>query len=278
MNDVSEFYFEKVKNKVFADRGFDLNQYSQAYVKRRLNARLMARSLAVNNYRSYLKVLETDPSEYSKLFSAFSINTTEFFRDSSVWEKLKKEYFPATILEKSKSPGRMIKVWSCGCSSGEEPYTIAILFKELRPFTPSLNILATDIDKDAIDQAEKGIYLEFSIKNVLPNYQKKYFSSSEAGPTKKSFTFALSEEIKQMVQFRIHNFIVDPPPLSLDFIFCRNVTIYLSARTKETLMEKFYQILSADGFLVIGKCELIFNCEKYHFYPVDLKEHIYRKR
>jgi len=272
--------FERIKRRVFTDKGFDLNQYSQEYVKRRINARIMALGMEKDSWSSYVKLLESNPDEYTYLFDAFSINVTEFFRDITPWKVMSEKFFPELINEKKRYKPQSLRIWSAACSSGEEPYSIAIILKEILPPNFILSIIATDIDPDALERARKGFYGAASVKNVEkmnPEWFRKYFT--DAPPERSGEPrYRISESIRKMVFFKKHNFLADTPLIQIDVIFCRNATIYLTPEVKGRLMDVFFKSLVNNGILVIGKSEIIFmEKSKPYFYPIDAMEHIYRK-
>ncbi|OGS03765.1 MAG: hypothetical protein A2339_07775 [Elusimicrobia bacterium RIFOXYB12_FULL_50_12] len=275
--------FDKLKKKIFEDRGFDFNQYGQEYVKRRLNVRIMALGIARDDWQGYLKVIEKEQeAEYLKLFDAFSVNVTEFFRDATAWKALREKYLPMMIAEKLKVKPSHLRIWSAACSSGEEPYSVAMLMKEILPRGLTLSITATDIDDDALNKARQGIYKKEALKNAEAGFGpliQKYFRELPAPQQPlDSQKYQLSDEIRNMVVFQKHNFLSEQPLAQIDIIFCRNVMIYLSPKVKEKLFETFYKALLPHGMFVVGKSEIIFLGKgKDYFYALDSKEHIYRK-
>ena len=284
---MDDFAYDKLKKKVFSDRGFDFDKYGQDYVKRRLNARMMALNIKRDDWPAYLRVIEQDVSEYAPLFDAFSVNVTEFFRDITVWQSLRSTFFPQIIAEKRQQRPASLRIWSAACSSGEEPYTIAIILKEMLLPDFTLSIIATDIDDDVLQKAARGVYYREALKNIEKHYPelfKKYFTlvSEPVNPagaiTNHTEKFQIAEEIRRMVVFKKHNFLIERPPLQMDIVFCRNVMIYLAAPVKDTIMDMFSNALVAHGMFVVGKSEIIFlGRGKDYFYPVDAREHIYRK-
>jgi len=280
-------YFDKLKKKILEERGFNLSFYSEGYVRRRINTRILDNELSLDSFREYIEILDSKPEEYTKLFDEFSINVTEFFRDRVVWEKLYNQFLPPLIEGKLSQRIPTLRIWSIGCSTGEEPYSIAIMVKELldkKRVRTSLKkllmtILATDIDKNALNKAEKGIYPAQSLKNVdkiNPGWLRKYFSEFQTADIGQKYQ--ISDEIKNLVTFRQHNFISDESYKSMDIISFRNVIIYFTSKIKDKLMQKLYKSLMYHGFLVLGKSELIFTWGgNNYFYPVDSKEHIYRR-
>jgi chemotaxis methyl-accepting protein methylase len=280
--------FNNLKKRVFNDcSGFDLSQYSQDYVKRRLNARMMALGLPLNAWAEYLKILEGHRDEYKELFNAFSVNVTEFFRDNTLWETLKNKVFPELIAEKRLRKDHLLRIWSAGCSTCEEAYSISMILRETLPVNFQLNIFATDIDDDALAKARIGIYGSESVKNVDaidPQWLKKYFiripSKNPGLPLISGDKYKLDPGVMQPVIIRKNNFLLDPPPTSQnDVIFCRNAMIYLTQEMKKKLIGIFYDLLAPHGMLVIGKSELIcLDKNDAIFELVNAREHIYRKR
>lgn len=270
--------FEYIKKKILEKYGFDLSLYNQSYVERRLKARMLA--CHVDDYISYWDILEKNPQEYNLLLNAFNINVTEFFRDISLWEYLEKDFFLKLKEEKIKEK-KTLRIWSCGCATGEEPYSISILLKEI--FSKELenseimvSIFATDNDQDAIEKAKRGIYRENSLKNLFsfkPQILKKYFFESI---DKNNTVWIVNNEIKKIVKFMFHDVLKDPPPIKyIDIIFCRNVMIYFTQESKDLALKNFYSSLSKDGFLIIGKSESILS--KEYFEPFNLLERVYKK-
>ena len=272
--------FEKLKTKVLHDTGFDLNQYSQDYVKRRLGARMLTLGLTMESWADYIKVIESNREEYAKLFDFFSINVTEFFRDPSLWKKLRLETIPKIIAEKKASGSNCLRIWSAGCSTGEEPYSLSIILKELLPKDVFLTYFATDIDPDALAKAQEGLYSKESLKNIGQVDQlwlNRYFTK-ELDPKKNVEKYRISNDIKKMVTFKKHNFLADKPISSVDLVICRNAMIYISPTVKDRLLGIFHQAMVQHGYLIVGKSEIInLGSAKSIFYAIDIAEHIYRK-
>jgi len=254
--------------KVRRERGLDCCQYKINFLKRRLAVRLRARG--VESYREYMRLL--DEEEYEKLFEALTINLSYFFRDSSTFEALRDKVLRPLLREKAGR--RLIRVWSAGCASGEEPYSVAILFHELLGEDLKnwqIRIHATDLDAIALERAQRGVYNEFSFRGTNPGYIRRYFirlSDRE---------YSLSPEIKAMVGFKQHDLLADPPPRHLDLILCRNVLIYFSRQQQERLFVIFHEALNEGRYLVIGKTEILSPSATKLFKPLDLREHIYIK-
>lgn len=266
-----------LKAKLLRQRAFDLTVYSSGYVERRVSASLMRRNCSLSEY---LELLDREPGEYDKFLDSFTINVTEFFRDPTVWRALEKECLPALLEQKLAANQKTLRIWSAGCSSGEEPYTIAILVNELlerKNEKMMVTLLATDIDDGSLEKARKGIYSKESVKNVTPDFLKKYFVLT-VDPKTRMESYAVMEPIKRMLTFKKHHFFNDKPFNFLDIIFCRNAIIYLTTEMKDRLFEIFYNSLSKSGMMVIGKAETLFTHKaQYFFQALDAKEHIFRK-
>lgn len=268
-----DFDFLRLERKILKERGFALDQYNRGYIQRRIAVRMRARN--VDTYAEYTRFLDIDPEEYNRLFDVFTINVTQFFRDPSVFEAVRNQVFPTLLQEKKEKRDNTIRIWSVGCASGEEPYTIAILLKEvfreeIRKYL--ISIYATDIDRECLLKTKEGIYSKESVVDLKKEYLNKYFTPL---PNER---YKLSDEIKNMVTFKYHNLLNDPFFQALDVLFCRNVLFYFTREAREQILESFYRSLDTHGFLIIGKSELLFfSRARYYFYPFNPAEHIFRK-
>lgn len=247
--------------------GKDLHQFKRPFLNRRINARMNA--VGVRDSSEYAKLLESDSTEPSILFKSFSINVTEFYRDSFVWECMSSKIIPQILQNNGTLP---LQVWSAGCASGEEPYSLAILFKEAIGIkNVKFNIIATDISIDAINRAKKGQYLSQSLKNLSSNVITKYFTQINSN------TYQINESIKQLVTFQ-HGDIISFPVERVNLITCRNVLIYYDKPAQELVFKKFHKTLSDDGYLVIGQDETMMGIgESKSFSCILPRERIYRK-
>ncbi|MBI4727368.1 protein-glutamate O-methyltransferase CheR [candidate division TA06 bacterium] len=251
-----------------ADTGFDVLQYKERPLKRRLAVRL--RACQLSTYQEYAQRLVQDKSEYPKLLDALTINVTNFYRNPETFKTVSARVLPLLAVQGEQS--RPLTIWSAGCSSGEEAYSLAILWREFaagngvnRPY----RIIATDIDRVSRAKAKQGIYDQNSMNEIPSELIKKYFKLVPPN-------YILDEEIKRMVEFR-HFDLFEPSPFSeLDMIFCRNVLIYFSRQAQEYIFDSFRKSLRSGGFLVLGKVETLFGKAKECFSPFDLKERIYQ--
>lgn len=273
---ITDVEYELFKRKMLKERGFNLSHYTPSYVHRRINACLLKKNC---NFAHYLRLLSEDPAEFKNFLDTLTINVTEFFRDPAIWDSFVKVCLGALLVDKQSRKDGSLRIWSAGCASGEEPYSIAILLREFLGADWKRNYLvtitATDIDETCLQKAKKGYYFADQLNNVKPAIMKKYFTSVDPHALRPQYK--ISEEIKAMVQFRKYNFFEDKNIPHCDIIFCRNAMIYLTQEKKDQLLKIFYDSLSTQGFLIIGKSETIFSKSKYIFYSIDQMHHIFRK-
>jgi len=232
--------YQYFKKKVFELTQIDLNSYKTHQIQRRLP--YIIGQAGVEDYISYVKILENDPIQLKRFVDWVTINVSEFFRDLKKFEELRDEILPHLL---RKSP--RLKIWSAGCSNGAEPYTIAIILDEL---TPGLKhkIIATDLDEKILDVARNGRYPMKELRNVVPRLLNKFFvvDGDEAG---------LKGEIKERVDFKKHDLFKDEYETNFDLIICRNVVIYFTEESKCKIYRKFYDSLKAGGLLFTGSTE-----------------------
>ncbi len=247
--------YERITELIYKRTGIRFEPNKMYFVAKRIEKRIEALNMSsVKEYIRYLYFIDKDGTEFQNLVELLTINETYFFRD---FPQLKTfaEYCLTEVAErKAKVGDKSITLWSVGCSSGEEPYTLAIIIREMLDNLDSWNIsiLAVDIDTDAIEKAKTGIYDERSVKYVPLEYIEKYFSILNDGK------YRISEEIKSMVSFSYLNL---GDRLSLrryrgfDFIFCRNVLIYFDDISRKQVVDHFYIALNRGGYIFLGSSE-----------------------
>ncbi len=262
--------FIALQKRIFKERGLDLGQYRDKCLKRRIDVRLGA--TGVHTYSEYMAVLKKDPSEYDRLLDTLTINVTNFFRDKSTYRIIEDKVIPELISSKKREGKRIIRVWSAACASGEEPYSMAILFHKIlgeRIGDYLVSIYGTDIDKKVMEKAKRGEYEAGTVSEVDEKILRRYFNCN--------LKYNLKEEIKQMVRFKRHDLISDRPLARLDIILCRNVLIYFSRNLQMRLFDKFYKALNEGGYLILGKTESLAGRSAGLFQPVSIRERIYHK-
>ena len=228
-------------------RGIDFTYYKRSTVLRRIERRMMVNHCA--SLDEYARHLDRDPEEVNTLVKEILIGVTNFFRDPAFFEKLKSGAIYHIV--QNASENEPIRVWSAGCSTGEEAYSIAILFHEILEemnVKRDIKIFATDIDIKAIEQAGRGVFSENIVDDVTPERLAKYF-------TKRGDQYHISKEIRRMIIFAPHNMLSDPPFGKLDLISCRNVMIYFQPILQRGLFAIFHSALKNGGYLFLGKSE-----------------------
>ncbi|MFW9902930.1 MAG: CheR family methyltransferase [Candidatus Thorarchaeota archaeon] len=241
--------------------------YKEKYFLRRLHSRMMKTD--VNTYLEYVNILETDSSEVKLLVDNLSINVTRFFRDKDLWSTLEVELLPK-IVDNSKTA----RIWSAGCAVGPEPYSIAMLmFNKLKSSNlDRLYILATDLRQEFLEQAQAGVYSHKLLVEINPDKIQTYFKPITPE------LFQLSNNIREKVIFKKHDLREPPPSRNFDLILCRNVLIYFSRKQAETLFQRFHTALKPNGYLVLGKCELVPIPVRHLFKVVDSRTRVYQRK
>lgn len=261
---------DRIITMLRAQTGHDFSKYKKNTVYRRIERRMGVHRLL--KMESYIDFLKENKNEVEILFKEMLIGVTNFFRDDAVWGALKEKVLPKLILELPK--GHVFRVWTTGCSTGEEAYSFAILFREvcetLKMDTKvTLQVFATDINSDAIQIARKGIYGSAIEAHVSPDRLKRFF-------TKKGTTYTINSFIREMIVFAPHNILYDPPFTKLDFLLCRNVLIYMEPELQKKVMNLFFYSLNQGGIMVLGTSENA-NTKEALFTVVDAKLKIYRR-
>jgi chemotaxis protein methyltransferase CheR len=269
---------KRILNYLKEKRGFDFSGYRTSMVERRVQERFP--STKCKNYSDYLNYLHEKPAELDKLLDVLTINVSRFFRDTLTFEYIADRVLPAIVREKQGAQDRSLRVWSAGCSMGEEPYSMAILIHELfekEALDNQIQIFATDIDATILKKAKKAVYPFEGIKSVKYRLLKKYFVS-------KGKLFQLLPEIKDLVSFSAYDLLDKKsyaPPESIfgsfDMLFCRNVLIYFDTKHQDQIFDKLYRSLSKDGYLVLGEAEIPSSKYQRRFRKVNECCHIYQK-
>jgi chemotaxis protein methyltransferase CheR len=270
--------------KVCTDRGFldvkrliverlslDCDHYKDGYLKRRFAVRMRERG--TRTYDDYAHLLKNDPREYDDLMRDLTINVTQFFRDQAVFKALEEDVLPMLIYEKVSRGEGSIRIWSAGCSSGEEPYSICILLRELlgEEFDNfSISVIGSDIDEGVLESAQEGVYLPRQVVNVPKPYLERYF-------VLKGGNYHLCQEIKDMVRFRNIDLFTSTAGSHFDMILCRNVVIYFTREMQEKLYMNFYRALRDGGYFVMGNTETLVGEATNRFDQSFIRERIYQK-
>lgn len=221
----------------------DLNAYKRPQMERRINSFMKSANIA--NYSDFISHMGTDRILYQRFIEHITINVSEFFRNLNQWSVLEQDILPALYKERSA-----LRVWSAGCSTGEEAYSLAMLFKE--KFNGRIEtILATDIDNEVLEKASIGLYAEKALQTLPAEYLNKYL-------IRERDCYRINDSIKKLVHFKRHDLLKDVFPKDYDLILCRNVVIYFTEGTKQKLYQRFANALRPGGIIFIGSTEQIF--------------------
>ncbi|RKN84577.1 CheR family methyltransferase [Paenibacillus ginsengarvi] len=250
-------FIKKVKDY----SAIDLSQYKEAQMKRRLTTLYTKKGFT--SFASFFDAMAKNKEMYYEFLDRMTINVSEFWRNPNRWEIIEKKVIPDMA-----RGSRKLKCWSAACSTGEEPYTLAMIMAELGVLETS-QLHATDIDEGALEKARRAVYPDRSLRDVPPAYVKKYF-------TQRDMTFSVADSLKKHVRFAKQNLLHDPFDSQFDLIVCRNVMIYFTEEAKHELYHKFSRALKPGGLLFVGSTEQIFSPGQYGMETADT--FIYRKR
>ena len=261
---------EKVFILLRTQTGQDFSLYKKSTIYRRVERRMGLHQ--IDKIATYVRFLRENPQEIELLFKELLIGVTSFFRDPPAWEQLKDEVIPTLLAAQPK--GGVLRAWAPGCSTGEEAYSLAMVFKEaLERVKPagdfSLQVFATDLDRDAIDRARAGVYPANITADVSPERLRRFFVQDEHG-------YRVGKEIRETVVFAPQNVIMDPPFTKLDLLICRNLLIYLDPGMQKKLIPLFHYSLNPGGVLFLGSAETI-GAFTGLFAPLAGKKRLYRR-
>jgi len=241
--------FEALLEYLQRTRGFDFTGYKRPTLMRRVSKRVEMLHLA--DYAEYLDYLEVHPEEFETLFNTILINVTAFFRDPKAWDFLQSDIVPRLL--ETRGPDAPLRVWSAGCASGEEAYTLAMVFAEaLGPeaFQQRVKIYATDVDEEALAKARQAAYTTEEVRPVPDALREKYFEFTGG-------RYLFRPEFRRTVIFGRHDLVQDSPISRLDLIVCRNTLMYLNADTQTQVLARLHFALQERGFLFMGKSEML---------------------
>lgn len=267
---ISEPEIKNIIKKIEIERGLDCSNFRKSYLQRRIIIRLNANN--VNSVDEYLNKIESSPAEYQTLIDTLTVNVSSFFRDTEVFLKIKK-IIEETINEKYKRKQRVFRVWSAGCSTGEEPYSIAsIIYGAIKKLNSNwlVSVYATDVDRNCLDIARKASYPLERIIEIPRKYRDIALNLNENH-------FDIKPEIKKLVRFKESNLFSGNNIKFFDLILCRNVLIYFDKDEHEKLYKIFYDSLNNHGVLIIGQSEKLLHKGDRCFKPVDALKSIYQK-
>ena len=260
--------FEALLEHLKSSRGFDFTGYKRSTLMRRVDRRVAHVSLA--DYAEYVDYLELHTDEFTELFNTILINVTGFFRDQEAWEFLSTQVLPAMVA--NKSPTQPLRIWSAGCASGEEAYTLAIVLAEMlgpAEFRDRVKIYATDVDEEALTYARHGSYTEREIRGVPAEFLDRYFDLT-------GDRYVFRKDLRRSVIFGRNDLVQDAPISRIDLLVCRNTLMYFNAETQARILSRFHFALTDTGVLFLGKAEMLLSHGAL-FTPIELKRRTFRK-
>ncbi|GAA1365765.1 CheR family methyltransferase [Streptomyces beijiangensis] len=250
-------------------RGFDFTGYKRSTLGRRIRRRM--NEAGAQGFADYRDRLETDAEEFRTLFNSILINVTSIFRDADAWTLLRREVVPEVVARAGED--NEIRVWSAGCSSGEEAFSLAIMFAEvlgIEAYLERVKIYATDVDEEALRDARAGQYTAKALEPLSAELRDKYFT-----PTGSTYTFRA--ELRRRVVFGRHDITRDAPISRLDLLVCRNTLMYFNVEAQTHIVDRFHFALREGGYLFLGKAEMLLN-DAERFDSVSIRQRIFRRR
>lgn len=245
--------FQRIRDLMYETSGVNLVKGKEELVKARLSKRI--RALELDGFDDYVRFIEQEAEgkELFQMVDELTTNKTSFFREASHFDLLRDEVAPAYC-----DRGGKFRIWSAGCSSGEEPYTLAITLSEALPNIErrDVKILATDISPTILDQARTGVYSSKVLGDVADSQRRRYFDK------RSDDLYAAGDELRSLITFALLN-LMEPWPMkgSFDMIFCRNVMIYFDQSTRQRLVRRFHKMLAPGGYLCVGHSESLNSCD-----------------
>ncbi|MFN3006758.1 CheR family methyltransferase [Mycolicibacterium wolinskyi] len=260
--------FEALLRYMRDSRGFDFTGYKRTSLMRRVRHRMD--HAGYETFEQYLDVLQASSEEFSALFNTILINVTAFFRDPDAWEFVRTDVIPRLLAE--RGPDDPIRVWSAGCASGQEAYTLAMLLAEALgadEFRQRVKIYATDIDEEALTEARAASYDSRAIESVPPDLLARYFEQVNG-------RYVFRKDLRRAVIFGRNDLVKDAPISRVDLLVCRNTLMYLNAETQRNVLSRLHFAMAAQGTLFLGHAEMLLS-HADRFTPLNLKHRVFRK-
>lgn len=254
--------YEDFKKEFLRLSGIDLDSYKEAQMKRRIN-NFISRCNC-HGYVDFFDKIRKEQDVLKTFITYLTINVSEFYRNPMQWQTLEKDVIPQLI----NNFGRRLRIWSAACSTGDEPYTLAMVFSDFVPLG-QIEIIATDLDKEVLAKAKNGLYSEKSLRGLPAKYREKYFEKQDAD------TYRVSDSLRRCISFKEQNLLKDAYPRDLNLIVCRNVCIYFTEQAKDGIYAHFSDSLKKNGILFVGSTEQIIDPERYGF--ESIKSFFYKK-
>jgi len=272
MEQYDEVFLTQTMRHLFQTRGIDLTGYSQSFVYRAIRKRI-GRSGAAD-HTDYLRLLQSSEEETNQLLGALSINVTEFFRDKGAFEAFSEQVIRPLLLSKAGA-NSILRVWSAGCATGQEVYTIGMCLleelKRLRGAAPLVSVVGTDISAQAVAKGKSGLYTREEARGVPDRLLHEYFTKTAQG-------YEVTERLGRITRFHRENLLDKPEQKHFDAVVCRNVLIYFSRAMHDKVAMNLYHALRQGGYLMLGRTETLMGAPRGVFEVVNLEHRILRKK
>jgi two-component system CheB/CheR fusion protein len=260
--------FESLLRYMRDSRGFDFTGYKRASLMRRVQHRMD--KAGQRSYDEYLDTLQASTDEFSALFNTILINVTTFFRDPEAWDYVRTDIIPGLLA--SRGPTDPIRLWSAGCASGQEPYSLAMLFAEelgLDTYRQRVKIYATDVDEEALTQARAAVYDAKAVESVPAELRERYFDRNNGN-------YIVNKDLRRAVIFGRNDLVKDAPISRVDLLSCRNTLMYMNGDTQRNVLNRLHFALTPRGVLFLGHAEMLLS-HSDRFTPVNMDSRIFRK-
>jgi two-component system, chemotaxis family, CheB/CheR fusion protein len=267
MTETDTHAFENLLQMVKHNRGFDFTGYKRSTLMRRVQKRM--HTIGIHDYEQYKEYLEVNADEFDVLFNTILINVTSFLRDAEAWEALREAVIEPLA---ARTDARQIRVWSAGCASGQETYTLIMMLADaigVERFKKQIKVYATDADNEALTQARNATYPAREIEELPEKWRSTYFEMSDNA-------FVFRNDLRRCVVFGEHDLVQDAPISRLDLLVCRNTLIYFNADTQSRILARFHFALNDAAHLFLGKSEMLLTHARL-FTAVDVRARLFQK-
>ncbi|MCI5828992.1 MAG: protein-glutamate O-methyltransferase CheR [Treponema sp.] len=254
---LTDSQFNEFRKIIYDSSGITFSETNRSILDSRLKERLRDKNL--QNLDEYYKIITSNKEEFKVFLDSITTNLTRFFRNQPHFDALINYVIPHVIENKKKTGDTKIKIWSAGCSTGEEPYTLAMLLKDKLPAPYTFEIIASDISLKSLMVGQQGFYPESRIAGIPQNYLASYFTKTDKG-------YQVKPDLMKTIKFDYHNLRFDMGARNLDIVFCRNVLIYFDEAAQKNTIDNFWKSMAKHSYLFIGHSESLFGMDtKFEF-------------
>lgn len=253
--------YEQFRKVIYDECGITFSATNRSILDSRIKDLLRRKNLQTP--AEYMDLVLKNPDEMKEMLDSVTTNLTRFFRNQPHFDAFINYVIPAVIENKKKGVDRIIRVWSAGCSTGEEPYTIAMILKEIVPLGFDFKVTASDISLKSLMVGQQGFYADNKVDGIPANYLEKYFTKVEGG-------YQVKKELQDTIHFDYHNLKNDSGARNLDVVFCRNVLIYFDEAAQRAVIDRFWDAMAPQSYLFIGHSESLFGMKtQFEFLKTD---------